>query len=73
MRNDNYLQGIACPACGSEGPFVVQVTAVAVMHDYGSEYVESIEWTNTSNISCMTCHNYGMVGEFDYGVDPVTA
>jgi len=65
MPNTNCLAGIECPQCGSEGPFAIAVTAVAVMHDDGSEYVESIEWTKTSNISCMDCHNYGMVGEFD--------
>jgi hypothetical protein len=33
MANTNCLAGIRCPECGSEGPFVIEVTHQVVMGD----------------------------------------
>ncbi len=54
--NSNCLEGIKCPACGSEGPFVIEVRTQVLMYDEGSEdYNSDSHWDNTSYMRCDEC------------------
>jgi hypothetical protein len=33
MPNDNCLEGVSCPECGSEGPFWIHGGAFFLVHD----------------------------------------
>lgn len=62
--NDNCLEGIACQRCGSEGPFAITATTVAMMYDDGCEGTTDIEWENTSPCVCKSCGHAATVAAF---------
>lgn len=70
MTNTNCLKGIACPECGSLGPFIITVETNVVMHDDG--WVETTRdrddwgahWGAHSFIRCDSCDHPGVVAEF---------
>ncbi len=63
--NTNCLEGIKCPKCGSEGPFVVEVTTQVMLHDEGSEdYNSDVRWDGDSYIRCVECDHDGQAKEF---------
>ena len=65
MTNSNFLMGMACPECGSEGPFRIAIEAMAVTND--DEYIrfDGVEWDEQSYISCEACKYDGSVRDFD--------
>lgn len=65
MSNKNCLEGIACPQCEAEGPFVIRVSAMICIHDDGSdnEY-GGLDWGDDSEIICRDCGHRGTVAEF---------
>lgn len=62
--NSNCLQGFECPDCGSEGPFRIEVSAMAVVYDDGVDEVEGVEWEDTSTCWCLACMSAGEVKTF---------
>ena len=65
MANTNCLAGIRCPSCGSEGPFIVEVTVQVVMSDEGSEYGEGdLHWDEESYMRCVECDADGTAADF---------
>jgi len=70
MANDNCLAGMQCPQCGSEGPFVMEVTTLVLMSDEGNDPwwndgggVET-QWNNASYCQCRACAYQGTVADF---------
>jgi len=64
--NNNCLQGIACPKCGSEGPFDISVTCTMTVYDSGSCDNQNEEWTDESCCTCRDCGNAETVKEFKF-------
>ena len=65
MTNENCLEGMCCPRCGSEEPFDIVVSKTGRMWDDGSEEVHSDEeWDDGSSIICCTCPHLGIVRDF---------
>jgi hypothetical protein len=63
--NTNCLKGIQCPECGSEGPFVIEVSTTVLMSDDGwDENVSDTIWEDDSYCRCDNCDRVGDVGDF---------
>ena len=64
--NTYYLKGMGCPDCGSDGPFVIQVTASVTVADtfIDLEDGDTCEWHAYSPCACEACGASGEVGEF---------
>ncbi len=58
MPNDNCLAGMACPQCGSDGPFSITGTATFVVYDDGTdlEYF-GLEWDDDAYCGCNCGHD----------------
>ena len=65
--NTNCLEGMACPECGSFGPFKISVTqaGIVLVYDDGTEDIDSdgIDWDDNSRCECL-CGHVATVGEF---------
>lgn len=67
MPNNNCLEGIRCPQCGSEEPFRIVVTTTVLMWDDGTDYDKmggETEWDEESYCECHACGKYGRVKDF---------
>ena len=63
--NTNCLEGIQCPECKSEGPFVIEVSATVLMSDDGwDEHVSDPTWEDTAYCRCDDCDYVGKVADF---------
>ncbi len=65
--NNNCLEGMACPKCGSFGPFLIEVQKVVVMHDDG--WFETADtdqelWGDVAICADHECEHVGTVEEF---------
>lgn len=72
MPNQNCLEGMACPECGSEGPLQISATVLVEVHDDGVEGLprgggEGYQWASDSYCRCPQCEHEGTVGDFDNG------
>ena len=70
MSNDNVLEGMRCPRCGSEEPFYIEVTMLVTVYDSGTEqskYGDS-GWGHESYATCVECRWEGTAGDL-YVVD----
>ena len=66
--NENCLQGMACPKCGSFGSFAIEVKMTVTMHDNGSDDEGGDqEWGNESYCRCNACQHTGVVADFREG------
>ncbi|MEN6304887.1 MAG: hypothetical protein ABFD96_19305 [Armatimonadia bacterium] len=67
MPNTKLLDGMCCPECGSEGPFLIEVTMMVLIHDDGPDPEDETEknWDNDSYCECPECHHHGAVRDFD--------
>jgi DNA-directed RNA polymerase subunit RPC12/RpoP len=64
-QNDNCLQDMACPECGSRAMFRITSTIVAEVCDSGTDRDESdCEWDGKSDCRCGECDHSGTVDEF---------
>lgn len=66
MANENCLTGMACPECGSLGPYDIAGTALFEVHDDGTEDFESVEWSADSYCRCRKCGLAATVGYFSW-------
>ncbi len=67
MANDNCLEGMRCPQCGSDEPFRIAVTQTVLMYDAGSEddaMGGDMDWDESSSCECQACHHAGTVAHF---------
>ncbi len=63
--NNNCLEGIKCPICGSEGPFIIEVMTQVMMYDDGSDdYTSDIHWDGDSYMRCYRCDEDGPAKHF---------
>lgn len=61
--NENCLEGMRCPSCGSEGPFTIAVNTLSTVSDDGTEDFTDVEWGDGSRIWCQACEWNGVVVE----------
>ena len=67
MANTNCLEGMACPECGSEGPFAIYCTSWLMVYDDGTEIDHEAggpDWGEDSEIACAACPAVGKVRAF---------
>jgi hypothetical protein len=70
--NQNCLEGMLCPACGSYEPFEVAVRTQAIVFDDGTDHTDQFglmrggdtEWDDDSSCRCCECNHEGTVGTF---------
>jgi len=63
-KNENCLAGMACPSCGSEGPFSIVSTCIAEWTDDGTEEASDLEFDDDSHCRCMACDFCEVVDKF---------
>jgi len=64
MTNTNALDGMQCPECKSEEPFLISCNTVALFYDEGSDEVYDLEWDNDNACVCTKCSYTGTVRDF---------
>lgn len=64
MRNTNALRGVACPKCGSDDQFEIDVRATATVIDNGADQIVDPTWDDTSRTRCTSCDHVGPFSEF---------
>jgi len=62
--NENCLAGMACPYCGSFGPFSIRAECTVEVTDDGTGDTKDFEWGEHSHICCCACNQQGTVAEF---------
>lgn len=62
--NENCLEGMACPKCGSEGPFHITCVCTAKVYDDGVSETTDHEWDSNSVCYCEKCGTAASVGAF---------
>lgn len=63
-ENDNCLDEIRCPRCGSERKFDIEATTIATVLDDGVDETHDMEWGDNSSITCRNCSHAGTVADF---------
>jgi hypothetical protein len=61
FMNENCLQGMRCPKCGSVGPFRLKMMAVVLTFDDGTDDYEDTEWLEDGFAACVDCDWEGKV------------
>lgn len=64
MANENCLEGMSCPKCGSEEPFNISIRTVMEVWDNGTEGNEDTEWDDKDYCRCGRCKYEGKVRDF---------
>ena len=62
--NDNYLKGMKCPTCGSEGPFRIEMTAEFAVTDEGLGDIVFEERKASDPCQCVGCQHRGTTHDF---------
>lgn len=65
--NDNCLEDMQCPCCGSFGDFLIDVTQSGMtdVSDEGTGYINGdIEWGDEDRCICRDCDHEATVGDF---------
>ena len=67
MPNINMLEGMRCPKCGSEGPFVIHVDLYVLVHDDGWSDEDIVEdpGLDSGYCCCNACDYSGYVHDFE--------
>lgn len=63
-KNENCLEEISCPKCGSTGPFHINGVANFLVSDDGSSEFTDLDWDGDSFIGCPGCNHSGTVKDF---------
>lgn len=64
MRNNNCLQGLACPKCGNYHRLIIEVASLASITDQGTDVFGDIQWYDSSYCECPDCWHRGTVADF---------
>ncbi len=63
-QNTNVLAGMACPKCGSLGPFGIAAECWATVYDSGVEETGDFEWADEAACRCDECQHMATVEDF---------
>ena len=65
MANVNCLQGMRCPRCGSEGPYVIAAHVLIEVSDSGTGDIRGeVYWADDHACQCQACQTWGQVGTY---------
>jgi len=64
MKNQNWLEGMRCPQCGSLEPFTICSEMFALVKDSGIYEEWAYEWAPTSFCRCEKCNFTGIAADF---------
>jgi len=66
MTNENCLEGLRCPQCGSEDRLLIVVTLLADVTDDGTDIAKGsdMHWDDFSMTRCPLCDREGPLKEF---------
>ena len=68
--NDNCLDEMRCPMCGSYGPFYIGITTVVLVEDYGiTDEPNDKVWDGSSSCACSECQYPATVADFVEGAE----
>jgi len=62
--NNNCLENMRCPKCGSYGPFEIAGRSTFVVYDDGTDGHGDIEWDDDSYCICIECYHEGKKRDF---------
>ena len=62
--NNNCLDGIRCPKCGSQEPFQIVAMSTFLVYDSGTDGHADVEWNDDSPIRCKKCDCTGQIRDF---------
>jgi hypothetical protein len=62
--NQNCLEGLRCPSCGSYEPFWISCITLALFYDDGVDRCFDYDWNEDSTCSCTSCEFSGTVRDF---------
>lgn len=63
-NNTNVLEGMACPRCGSEEPFIMNMVGSFKVFDDGTKDMYDTEWDGASACVCCNCTFDGKAIDF---------
>jgi hypothetical protein len=63
--NENCLDGMRCPKCGSLGPYLIDSDSTFEVEDMGTDTFGGVEWDEHSPCECKECEFRGLVGDFE--------
>jgi hypothetical protein len=63
-KNNNCLEGKACPKCGSLEPFYITAQTLVTVFDDGTGDTQDFEWDDNSYCSCQACGFSGVLKDF---------
>lgn len=64
MPNENCLEGLSCPQCGSDGPFVIRAFCDVLVDDEGTEDTLNFDWDDSSAATCKACYFDGHLRDY---------
>jgi hypothetical protein len=64
VRNENCLDGMRCPQCGSLGPLRISVKTILMFEDDGTDICGDNEYDDDSHCSCENCGWWGTTADF---------
>lgn len=64
MANKNCLANMACPECGSLGPYKIEAKCDADVDDNGIDTTENFQWEADSPCTCKACSHDALVRDF---------
>jgi hypothetical protein len=67
--NTNCLKGLACPKCGSFGPFSIDCQAYFDVSDDGTDNARDVRWNKKSQTVCQACDFTAKLEAFDQHPD----
>ena len=54
-RNEDCLEGLKCPRCGSPGPFKIASCCITTIRDDGTEEIGDVDLSDESCCECPAC------------------
>ena len=72
MTNSNCLGGLACPRCGNDSRFTIEVRTLAHVTDDGAETFGDMHWDANSFVECLECHHQATLAAFQAADAPTS-
>lgn len=66
QSNDNCLNNIACPECGSRDRFRIEMKSIFTLRDDGTDGYEDTDWGQNAYCQCGECQHEGKVRDFTF-------
>lgn len=64
MKNTGCLKGWACPRCGYDKEFEVEIAGTAILDDEGYGAIRNASMHDSCCVCCLKCNYEGVVTDF---------